>query len=158
MEVIKTRLISFIWSFAEATFFFFVPDIWLGHITIKNPKEAYKNIPVALTGALCGGICIYFLGRYMFEDIENIMVQIPAITQDMSTEVGEEIGNGNILLSTIIAGLTGVPYKLYALWAGLLEVSLVLFLAINPARTKLTEALRSVAITSAPLSSCGPII
>jgi hypothetical protein len=26
---LKTRVVSFVWGFSEATFFFFVPDIWL---------------------------------------------------------------------------------------------------------------------------------
>ncbi len=129
--VTTTRIITFIWSFAEATFFFLVPDIWLSRIAIKNPKEAYINILFAICGALCGGVCIYLLGHYMFQDIEAIMTKIPAITEDMSAQVGQEMNGNNIFLPIVQAGVSGVPYKLYALWAGLLEIPLWLFLIVS---------------------------
>jgi len=45
-------LISFIWGFAEATFFFFIPDIYLTRVALSQPKKAYLACCYATLGAI----------------------------------------------------------------------------------------------------------
>lgn len=84
---IKIRLISFIWGFFEATFFFLVPDIWLSRIVIKSPKEAYINVAITTAGALAGGIIMYYMGTTMFEALFPFLDNVPAISKTMINDV-----------------------------------------------------------------------
>ncbi len=137
---LKTRLISFIWGLAEATFFFLVPDIWLSRIAITSPREAYINVTIATAGAVLGGFIMYFVGLYAFEQLHKLLPLIPAIHSTMVENVGIELQHENPLYAMQKGSVTGIPYKIYALWAGHLEISLIIFITI-------TTIVRSVRFT-----------
>lgn len=137
---LKTRLISFIWGLAEATFFFLVPDIWLSRIAITNPREAYINVIIASAGAVLGGFIMYFVGLYAFEQVHQLLPLIPAIHSTMVENVGIQLQHENPLYAMQKGSVTGIPYKIYALWAGHLEMSIIMFISI-------TTIVRSVRFT-----------
>lgn len=124
---IKTRLISFVWGFAEATFFFLVPDIWLSRIVLEDKKEAYINIAFTTLGSLLGGSLLYFLALSYFEGIENFLDIIPGISGAMVEQIGNQIQNLGVW-DALLTGITsGIPYKIYASWSGYLELSFIVF-------------------------------
>ncbi len=57
------KLTSLIWGFAEATFFFIVPDVLLTLIALKNWRLATRACLWSLGGALIGGVHHVHLGR-----------------------------------------------------------------------------------------------
>lgn len=125
---LKTRLVSFIWGFAEATFFFFVPDVWLSRIVLTNPREAYINIAIATLGAITGGAVMYYLGAQYFAQIEAALPLVPAVSTDMVDKVGADIGAHSLLYAMSQGMFAGVPYKIYASWAGHLSAPLLVFI------------------------------
>ncbi|MAI61140.1 MAG: hypothetical protein CBB87_01470 [Micavibrio sp. TMED27] len=128
MAVIKTRAISFLWGLAEASFFFIVPDVWLSSIVLKDKKEAYINITFALIGALLGGCVLFFTAPLYAQLLHGWLDYIPGISNSLiekSHDQLTEIGIFEALLSGMFAG---IPYKLYAYWAGVMGYSLPLFL------------------------------
>lgn len=128
---VRTRLISFIWGFAEATFFFIVPDVWLSRIALTNPKEAYISIFYAIWGALFGGVLMYYMGAYAYEGSQEFLNYIPAISDQMITNV-ENTDIEADLFNIMIGGMfSGVPYKVYAVWTGHLSTPLVLFILVS---------------------------
>ena len=128
---VKTRAISFAWGFCEATFFFLVPDIWLSRIVILNRREAYLNIIVTVLGALLGGFVMYALGVYAFETTEKMLPIIPAISADMVENVGQNMKNSSMFLEFNNEMFAGIPYKIYALWAGHYSAPIILFIVAS---------------------------
>ncbi len=125
---VKTRFISFLWGFAEATFFFIVPDVWLSRIALTNPKEAYINIAIATLGAITGGVVMYYAGVYAFAEVEAVLPLVPAVSPEMVERVGGDINTHSLLYAMSQGMFAGVPYKIYASWAGHLSVPILLFI------------------------------
>jgi membrane protein YqaA with SNARE-associated domain len=124
------RSVSFFWGVAEATFFFFVPDIWLSRIAVLGSlREAWLNSFLAALGAILGGCILYVAAQMAFPAVTHFLVSIPAISDGMVAAAGVHIAQGSFVQSLFAGALTGVPYKIYASWAGHLSVPLYLFLA-----------------------------
>lgn len=138
----KTRLISFLWGAAEASFFFVVPDVWLSRVALMNLREAFINVLLAVIGALVGGVIVFYIGGLAFEGVRSLINLIPAIHSDMVDGVGADVQNRSFLLSMIDASVSGVPYKIYALWAGHINLSLSSFLLF----TVIARSLRFIGV------------
>ena len=121
------RLISFAWGFAEATFFFFVPDLWLTYLVLVNRGEGYKNIPFVIAGALTGGALMYVFGSESFATARVFLDAVPAISPALLDSAGEEMRAGNALAVMQAGSLSGVPYKIYAAVAGDMGLAVPLF-------------------------------
>lgn len=128
---IKTRMISFVWGFSEATFFFFVPDIWLSRIVLEDKKEAYINIAFTTLGALVGGIALYFLALSHFDDIRGFLDIIPGVSNTMVEQTGGQVQTLGIWEALMTGIASGVPYKIYATWSGYLGISFGAFLLVS---------------------------
>lgn len=122
------------WGFAEATLFFIVPDVLLTWIALRGVRPGLIACAWALAGALAGGALMWLWGAGDMEQATAMIERLPAIDAGMIEQVGRDIRKGG--MATIFLGpLTGVPYKIYAAWAGALNVNLALFLLISvPAR------------------------
>ncbi|PCI55524.1 MAG: hypothetical protein COB36_07860 [Alphaproteobacteria bacterium] len=128
---LKTRVVSFIWGFSEATFFFFVPDIWLTRITVTDLKEAVINAFITLIGALIGGTVLYILASMFFDDMRRFLDYVPAISEGMIDKAGVQMQEENPVKAIIMAGFTGLPFKIYAAWSGHLALSLPVFILVS---------------------------
>lgn len=117
------------WGFAEATFFFVVPDVWTSWVGLRRPKRALGSTVSALGGALAGGAVTYWWGFKVAPNTSRkALVKVPAVTDAMISEVEQEIAESGA--ASLLRGPTrGVPYKLYARAAGLQRTPLVPFLA-----------------------------
>lgn len=62
-------LMAGIWGFAEATFFFIIPDVILTLIAMHGLRRGMTACLIALFGAMLGGIVIYFAATYDFAEI-----------------------------------------------------------------------------------------
>ena len=128
--ILKVRAVSFFWGFAEATFFFLVPDIWLTRIALSDTKEALINALIALAGAMLGGALLYSLGAAFFDELRQLLNYVPAISDRMIDRVGVSVQEDGVFHALMSAGFTGQPFKIYAAWAGHLTLSpLSFFLA-----------------------------
>lgn len=117
------------WGFAEATFFFVVPDVWTSWVGLRRPKRALGTTVSALGGALAGGAVTFWWGRAAAAETSRAaLVKVPAVTDSMVSEVEQEVAASGA--ASLMRGPTrGVPYKLYARAAGLQRTSLLHFLA-----------------------------
>lgn len=125
---------AFTWGFAEGTFFFLVPDIWLSHLALVSPKRAFAASVPTLIGALAGGAATYTWARRIpEEESRRLLASLPAISTAMVDTVDAELSRG---LHTMVLGpLRGRPYKIYARSAGVRGEGLLPFLLWSiPAR------------------------
>ncbi|MCC3267501.1 hypothetical protein [Arthrobacter gengyunqii] len=128
-SALRDHGIAGVWGFAEATFFFVVPDVWTSWVGLRRPKRALGTTVSALGGAMAGGAVTYWWGRKVAANTSRkALVKVPAVTDAMISEVDQEIAESGA--ASLLRGPTrGVPYKLYARAAGLQRTSLVKFLA-----------------------------
>lgn len=117
------------WGFAEATFFFVVPDVWTSWVGLRRPKRALGTTVSALGGAMAGGAMTYWWSHKVApETSRTALAKVPAITDAMISKVEQDIAESGA--ASLMKGPTrGIPYKLYARAAGLQRTSLVTFLA-----------------------------
>lgn len=126
--------ISLLWGFLEATCFFLVVDIYLSFFVIQNYKQALKLCFVAMMGAVLGGCCIYLWSASHFEALYHFYLQLPGINQHLIINVQNQITQYQ-QWALFWGGISGQPYKLYALYAAKAGVGILPFiLASIPAR------------------------
>lgn len=127
-------VIALSWGFAEATFFFLVPDIYLTWLALRRPRALIYALPLTLLGALLGGLLMYGLGtnhaRFCFELLDWLPAVGPGLIEESARQLRSQ-GDSALLLGSV----TGTPYKLYALWAGAQDMGMIRFALISiPAR------------------------
>jgi membrane protein YqaA with SNARE-associated domain len=124
----------FIWGFAEATFFFIIPDVLLSAIALYSGKKAIIACLYALLGALIGGTMIYTWGAIDTKSSIAFVESIPAINHQMVMEVKHDLKEEG-LIAMILGPTRGIPYKIYAISTNGLGISYLAFLVASiPAR------------------------
>jgi len=134
MFMFRYYILPFIWGYAEATFFFIIPDVILGYNAIEDYKKAMAGCLLAVVGALSGAITLYFLAGLAPENTLKALEVVPAISAEMISTVDGQIDDKG-LWALFIGPLMAIPYKLYVVQAALNQIDIVVFLAISiPAR------------------------
>ncbi len=130
----KADFVSVSWGFAEATFFFLVPDVWITLIALSGMRKGLRACMLALAGALVGGLTVYLLGVYYRPEIFSFYDWIPAISPEMLQRVLEDVQNDGVF-AVLMGPASGTPYKIYAAAAADANLGLLAFFAISiPAR------------------------
>jgi len=128
-NVARNAWLAGLWGFAEATFFFIVPDMFLTRLAVQNRlAHALRNSLWSLVGALGGGWIVYSLSRAGAADpLTTLLTFIPGISTPLIAEAGESLARGG-WFALVEGALRGTPYKLYALHAGAQSLPLIPFL------------------------------
>lgn len=123
-----------VWGFCEATVFFIVPDVLLSTIALTRPKLAIRASLAALGGALAGGALMWQLGALRPALAAVLVEAVPAISWQALADVRSQLSSRG-WISLLVAGFVGTPYKIFAMEAGRLGLSLVELLLVSvPAR------------------------
>jgi membrane protein YqaA with SNARE-associated domain len=122
---------AFAWGLAEATVFFIVPDVLITRIALRDFRRALLACLFALVGSLIGGTVLWLIADYdLGPRLLRFYTYLPGINGDLVAHTGESVldhGVGAVASGT----LRGEPYKLFAVHAGVQNVSLPLFLAVS---------------------------
>lgn len=119
-----------LWGFAEATLFFIVPDVWISYVAMRRGwKAGVLAACLACIGALFGGALMYLWGSRDAETVRHMLDMIPAVSPGMIWTTGYEIEHAG-LASMIRGAFTGVPFKIYAVEAGIVGTGLGTFLGM----------------------------
>jgi membrane protein YqaA with SNARE-associated domain len=106
------------WGFAEATFFFVVPDVWIGLLTLFGWRAGLRAVCSAVMGALVGGAVMYRVGAQLDRDRSaRLLAAVPAISPAVVARVEAEMREHGPS-SMMLGPLRGTPYKIYARTAG----------------------------------------
>jgi membrane protein YqaA with SNARE-associated domain len=108
--------IAFLLGFAEATFFFLIPDVFLSLAAILGGRRTWKHISAALAGALFGGTLLFQWSLASPAKAHAAVARVPFVREDMFNKVEEGFRKQG-LLAVVIGSVTGIPYKLYAVEA-----------------------------------------
>jgi len=129
-------MVALCWGFAEATFFFVVPDVWIGLLTLFSWRVGLRAVCSAVMGALLGGAVMYRAGAQLDRDRSaRLLAAVPAISPAMVEQVEEEMREHGPA-SMVLGPLRGTPYKIYARTAGIQQRALgAVLLWTIPARS-----------------------
>ncbi len=113
-------------TFAESVFFPIPPDVLLAPMVLAKPEKAWRLASLTTVSSILGGTVGYILGYLMFE---------PWI-QPLITEFGYQ-HRFDIVMNwfnewgvwvVFIAGFSPIPYKLFTVSAGFLQMAFLPFL------------------------------
>ena len=123
------------WGVAEATLFFFVPDVLLTYVVMRFGLRAGLRLAlIAAAAASITGIGMWLWASHDPETARQVMLMVPAIGPDLLARAHDEIAS-NWPLHLFTGAMTGVPYKLYAVEAGAAHLNPLLFALVSfPAR------------------------
>lgn len=124
----KDWIISFVWWFAEATFFFVVPDAILSYIWATKWIKKTHNILFSLSWAILWWILIYWLSK---ENLikKSYFLKIPWINDNIM-KIAEKKTNEWIISMTKWS-IQWIPYKLFAFYHWKKWTNLIKFITIS---------------------------
>lgn len=118
------------WGFAEATFFFIVPDVYLSRLALRGRRAAFLCCLWAALAALPGGLILFACGRMSPDAGLTFLDFIPGISPAL-IESSENLMREHGLSALFYGALGGKPYKIFALLAGSMHLSPALFLGVS---------------------------
>lgn len=122
------------WGLAEATLFFIVPDVLLSWLAAFRPRVAWTAVAACLLGALAGGLVMYLAAADAPERMRTLLEAVPAINGDLVARTGAAL-EAEYGRQMLVAGFSGVPYKILAVESGAQGQGLATFLGWSvPAR------------------------
>ncbi|HEU4388791.1 MAG TPA: hypothetical protein VFV34_13400 [Blastocatellia bacterium] len=128
------QITAFVWGFAEATFLFLVPDVFLTFIAVRALKPAMRGTLLALAGALTGGAIMYAFGLRAPGSARAFLDYVPGITSELVARVERQVQDAG-LVAVLLGPSKGIPYKIYAVEWGARAGDFATFMLISiPAR------------------------
>lgn len=113
-------------TFAESVFFPIPPDVLLAPMVLAKPEKAWSFATLTTIASILGGTVGYLLGYLMFEPwIQPLIIEVGYQARfDMVMEWFKEWGVWVVFL----AGFSPIPYKLFTVSAGFLQMAFIPFL------------------------------
>lgn len=112
-------------TFSESIFFPVPPDVLLAPMVLAQPKKAWSFATLTTVASVIGGIVGYGLGFYMFDPwIHPIVIEL-GYQGKLDTIMAwfERWG----VWVVFIAGFSPIPYKLFTVSAGVLQMAFIPF-------------------------------
>lgn len=146
---VLTATLAFLWGLADATFFFFVPDVMLTRLALHDFRRAFFTSLFALAGSLLGATLLWTAASQGHTQVLlNKFTWIPGISRELIVRTAQSLHNQG-LPALFTAPFLAQPLKLTAIHAGAQNVALAPFLAIAAlgllARYTLTSAFAHLA-------------
>lgn len=146
-------LLAFAWAFAEASFFFIVPDVFLTRVALTDLRRALRLGVVAMAGALLGGTLIWWMANHGGAvQLFRVFGWLPGINDLLIWTVGREVMDHGAS-ALFVGALKGQPFKLFVVSGSILKVPLGQFLAYAA-----LARLGRFWMTSALAAACGHLL
>lgn len=118
-----------VFSFAESVFFPIPVDVLLAPMVLAKPDKAWRYAAIATVASVIGGSAGYFLGYYMFEPWIVPIVESLGYQEKLARIMAwfDEWG----VWVVFIAGFSPVPYKLFTVSAGFLQMAFFPFFIVS---------------------------
>jgi membrane protein YqaA with SNARE-associated domain len=113
-------------SFAESSFFPLPPDVMLLSMSMAQPKNAWRYALITTFFSVLGGIFGYMLGYFAMEFIQPY-IDASSYQQTFYMVQGWFLNYG-VWVIFFAAGFSPVPYKLFTIAAGAMNMSLLPFI------------------------------
>ena len=121
----KASYYLFALSFAESSFFPIPPDVMLAPMCLANPKKVWRFAFLTTVGSVLGGALGYFIGKFSFDYIEPFIEQLGYI---IAYQDAVNWFNNWGFWAILIAGFSPIPYKVFTIAAGALNMAFLPFI------------------------------
>lgn len=113
-------------TFAESVFFPIPPDVLLAPMVLSKPQNAWRLAAITTISSVIGGVVGYLLGYLMFEPlIQPLLIEFQYMDKfERAMAWFEQHG----VWVVFIAGFSPIPYKVFTLSAGFLQMLFIPFL------------------------------
>lgn len=111
-------------SFAESSFFPIPPDVLLAPMTLARPQRGWWLALLTTLASVIGGLAGYFIGWFALDLIEPLLRSAGYWeAYERATEWFMRWG----FLAVLAAGVSPIPYKIFTIAAGALQMLLPVF-------------------------------
>lgn len=107
-------------SFAESSMFPVPPDVMLISMALAEPKRAWYYAMLATVGSVVGGMLGYLIGAYLFRFIHPTLLSMGYGEYLTHVEHWFHVWGVWVVL---LAGFSPIPYKLFTISAGAMQVA-----------------------------------
>ncbi len=115
-------------AFAEASFFPVPPDPLLMALCLGAPKRSFRIAAWATLASVAGGIAGYLIGAGAWSLLGDFFYRsVPGVTPEAFSAVQDLYDRWNFG-AVFLSGLTPIPYKIFALSAGVFAIDLPVFI------------------------------
>jgi len=121
----KASYYLFALSFAESSFFPIPPDVMLAPMCLASPKKVWRFAFLTTIGSVLGGALGYFIGKFSFEYIEPFIERLGYI---IAYQDAVNWFNNWGFWAILIAGFSPIPYKVFTIAAGALNMAFLPFI------------------------------
>lgn len=129
----REAAIAAAWGFAEATFFFIVPDVFTSRVVLHSPRRGLTACIWAVGGALLGGTLVFALARGGFSpQLAAGFALLPGINAALETTAATLLAQHG-LGALFLGAASGIPYKLLAVEAARADTPFVTFVLVSAA-------------------------
>lgn len=120
------------WAFAEAILFVLVADVPISFVAVRHGWRAAAVAAVAAAvAAAAGGALVHAWAAADPGGATRMIVALPGIDPALVAETARGFAAGGYM-AMLAGSVSGVPYKLYALAAGVQGEPLIPFLLLSP--------------------------
>lgn len=116
-------------SFSESVIFPIPPDVMLAPMAMTQPKKAWRLALLTTVSSAVGGVLGYFLGFWAFETV--VLPAVEAMGYESKLEVVKNWFSTWGFWVVFIAGFSPVPYKLFTVTAGVMQIAFFPFLVAS---------------------------
>jgi|TARA_B110000037_G_scaffold189952_1_gene222480 membrane protein YqaA with SNARE-associated domain len=121
----KASYYLFALSFAESSFFPVPPDVMLAPMCLAKPSRVWYFAFITTIGSVLGGLLGYLIGKFSFGYIE-IYIENFGYMAGYLNAVDWFYNWG--FWAILIAGFSPIPYKVFTIAAGVLNMALIPFI------------------------------
>lgn len=112
-------------SFTESVIFPIPPDVMLAPMALADREKAWWFAWLTTIASVLGGIAGYLLGYWLFEPVVQPLIDHFGY-QELFGKVSEWFKNYGVWI-VFIAGFSPIPYKLFTVSAGLMQMAFIPF-------------------------------
>ena len=120
-------------SFAESSFFPIPPDIMVVPMVIAKKNDYLKIFFIATIFSALGGLLGYFIGS-LFTDKAILLIELYGYEEQvlgLKNQFSSKSGAYSIWLGTLfLAGFTPLPFKLFTITSGIINLNIFVFFFI----------------------------
>ena len=112
-------------SFAESSFFPIPPDVLLAPMTLARPDRGWWLATLTTIASVAGGLAGFAIGWFALDMIEPLLIEVGYWdSYQRATDWFDRWG----FWAVLVAGFSPVPYKIFTIAAGALQMFLPGFL------------------------------
>ncbi len=116
-------------SFAESSFFPIPPDILLIPMCLSAPHRAFRFATLCTISSVVGGMFGYLIGYAFFESVGSRLVEFYGLTEGI--DQAGTLYNRYQGIAVTFVGFTPIPYKVFTILAGLLQINFPVFVVAS---------------------------